>query len=618
MHRQFVSTRFMVAVLSLVACSPSEPSGPPAPPPPPAPAPQVATRLAFVSAPTAEEQQLPFSAPPVVELLDASGARVTGSSAAVTLTLNATRAGAQLAGTRVVTAVNGLATFPGLSVDSAGNGFSLTASSGTLATATSAPFIIRIMQLELQVVSGNAQSGTAGAALAQPIRIRVTRVPGGATQAGRRIQFVAQGGGSIAPAEATSDANGIVQVIWTLGSAGEQLGQARALESAGGSVERVEFTATVAGSTLALTAVSSGGASSCGMQVGGQVVCWGLDTFGQLGDGDGSNPPNFAARPVRVPSPPALTQVSVGAEHACGLTGDGVAFCWGNPNTGRLGIGPINATPRRSPLAVSTALRFTQISSGSDHSCALDADGAAYCWGSNAVGQVGDGQGGGGPGTNVLTPVAVAGGLRFVSITAGQAFTCALTGSGRVFCWGNNSSGQLGDGTRLVRLEPVPVALPTGTRVTSLDAGSSHACVVLDDLRAFCWGLNSLGALGNGGNSGFATTPVAVSGNLQFRFISAGANHSCALTTGNSAVCWGNNSTAQLGNGTDQVLAVPTPSPVSGGLSFETISAGGSGTCAIERSTARALCWGSVANGQVGNGAFVSGTERTPVSVLAP
>jgi len=605
MRHPFVFVPLMLAIMALAGCGSSQPSAPPDPPQP------VATRLAFVTSPVVEEQLLPFGAAPVVEILDAAGARLTGSSASVTLRLNATVAGLQLVGTRTATAVNGLATFPGLSMDSAGNGFSLTATSGTLPAVTSAPFIVRLTPLELVILSGNAQTGVPGAALEQPLRVRVIRSPGGAAQSGRRIRFEVLGGGSISPAEATSDASGIVQAVWTLGAAGVQLGEARVVA---GAHEHTEFAATFASSSLTLTSISAGGASTCGLQAGSRLVCWGLDDNGQLGDGNGSNPPNFASRPVRVDSPPAFTDVSVGAQHACALTSDGAAFCWGNPGSGRLGIGPVPASTRRSPVAVAGTRRFRAISSGTDHTCALDADGDAYCWGNNAAGQVGNGAGGA-AGATELEPTAVAGGLRFASLTTGQAFSCGLTVSGRVFCWGSNSVRELGDGTTANRLAPVPLSLPSGTRVTSIDAGASHACAVLDDFRALCWGSNFFGMIGNGGTSLWAA-PTVVSGGLQFRSISASNAHTCAVTTTNVGVCWGHSSTGQIGDGTDVARMVPTP--VAGSRSFEVIVAGGGGSCAIERVTAQVFCWGNRGNGQLGNGANLSGTERSPVAVLGP
>jgi alpha-tubulin suppressor-like RCC1 family protein len=157
----------------------------------------------------------------------------------------------------------------------------------------------------------------------------------------------------------------------------------------------------------------------------------------------------------------------------------------------------------------------------------------------------------------------VAGGLTFDSITAGFAHTCALTSAGEAFCWGDNAHGQLGDGTTTMRLTPVPVA--GGLTFTSLSAGFYHTCGITTTNAAYCWGRNTPNSIQEttGGQLGDGTTtsralPTLVSGGFTFQSISAGEVSTCGVTTGGVAYCWGDNEYGQLGTGNTSSFLVPT------------------------------------------------------------
>jgi alpha-tubulin suppressor-like RCC1 family protein len=209
-------------------------------------------------------------------------------------------------------------------------------------------------------------------------------------------------------------------------------------------------------------------------------------------------------------------------------------------------------------VAVTGGLTFTAISGGSAHVCALDAGGAAYCWGWNVFGQLGDGTT-----TDRSSPTPVAGGLTFVKLSAGYASTCGLTADGTAYCWGSNEYAQLGIGT-LTGPEScedqrpcstVPVRVAGGRRWASVSVGQFHACAVTPAGVAYCWGSNVTGALGI--MTGDGTTPTAVAGGLTFASVNAGVLHSCGVTVAGVAYCWGDNVAGQLGDGTGTRRQVP-------------------------------------------------------------
>jgi alpha-tubulin suppressor-like RCC1 family protein len=252
------------------------------------------------------------------------------------------------------------------------------------------------------------------------------------------------------------------------------------------------------------------------------------------------------------------------------------------------------------------------ISAGGGHTCALTHGGSAKCWGFNSNGQLGDGT----RGTVRLTPVDVVGLTSgVVAISAGTSHTCALTRGGAAKCWGSNEYGQVGDSTYGTdRLTPVDVAgLASG--VVTISAGSRHTCALTQGGAAKCWGNNNTGQLGDGTRGTDRLTPVDVVGLPGgVVAIATGETHTCAVTHGGAAKCWGRNDDGQVGDGTYGTDRL-TPIDVLGlpGV-VVAISAGGSHTCALPRGGA-AKCWGRNEYGQVGDGTY--GTNRLmPIDVL--
>jgi hypothetical protein len=207
------------------------------------------------------------------------------------------------------------------------------------------------------------------------------------------------------------------------------------------------------------------------------------------------------------------------------------------------------------------------------------------------------------------------GSLAFTSVTAGGRHACALAGT-RAFCWGNDSLGQLGDARRINSTTPIPIVRgqsPVSISFSQLSAGYQHTCGVASSGTAFCWGDNGEGQVGNGSIGGSFDQPQTVSGGLSFAAVTAGdSSHTCALTSSGLAYCWGGNSHGQLGDGSNQDRAVPTA--VSGGRTFTEISAGRHFTCA-RQADGGVWCWGINSYGQLGNGPFTGPGSASNVPV---
>ncbi|MGH7563265.1 MAG: FIMAH domain-containing protein [Gemmatimonadota bacterium] len=306
------------------------------------------------------------------------------------------------------------------------------------------------------------------------------------------------------------------------------------------------------GTDVEFATLSSGFAHTCGLTAAGDAYCWGFNLFGQLGDGTNID----SNVPVAVFDGLTFDAISAGGVHTCGLTPTGDAYCWGSNFDGELGDGGF---PGRSnvPVAVFGGLFFDAISAGNTHTCGLTAPGDAYCWGNNVSRQLGDGTTN--TESNVPVPVVDFGELTFDAISAGGGHTCGVTAAGDAYCWGSNFFGALGAGT--ITESNVPVAvLGDGLTFDAISAGGQHTCGVTAAGDAYCWGFNSFGELGDDTNTD-SNVPVAVTvfDGLTFDPISTGWDHTCGLTPTGDAYCWGNNEFGQLGDGTNMDSNVPVP-----------------------------------------------------------
>jgi alpha-tubulin suppressor-like RCC1 family protein len=369
--------------------------------------------------------------------------------------------------------------------------------------------------------------------------------------------------------------------------------------------------AALAQSPTSATAISAGRGHTCAV-VGGGVHCWGDNSSGQLGDGTTTN----RTRPAPVTGITTATAVSAGGAHTCAILRDTTLRCWGRNDRGQLGDGA--TTSRTTPVPVTSLPNVIAVAAGGAHTCVLLSAGTTpgsrvRCWGDNSAGQISD------PtnpfrashdGINVggiLTGTAM-------GITAGRAHSCALLNSGPVVCWGDNSSGQLGDGTTTGDFFRRTVG---GFRdAVAVSAGSDHTCAIAGPAAArgvFCWGQNTTGQLGDSSTTN--RTSLVLAGTSVFPVaISMNGEHSCARFQDNRVECWGRNDSGQVGDGTTTTRVDPTA--VSGLTGTTLISTGGKHSCAVVGEGV-VRCWGDNGLGQLGDGATTSRSTPTPIGAIA-
>jgi alpha-tubulin suppressor-like RCC1 family protein len=360
-------------------------------------------------------------------------------------------------------------------------------------------------------------------------------------------------------------------------------------------------------SSFLFSSISAGELSTCGVLRNGRVYCW-------------------RERPLRVPSGNTFRAVTAGGAlttgvHACGVTNDGMAYCWGDNGVGQLGNGTRSNTTQPIPSAVSGGLSFSSVAAGGAHTCGLTNDGIAYCWGDNVWGQLGNGTS-----LSSTIPVPVAGGLRFRELALHVVGSCGLTHEGARYCWGANRDYSFGS-VSAPSSSTVPVRVIEGQAWATVQAGqvfgsNESACGVTIAGDAFCWGWRGykLGSA-NPCSGETCADPVRVSGTTKWVVVDAGGDFSCGLTTTGDTYCWGNNSNGQLGTSISTTCSnVGFPSPcsavpvqINNSLRFTQISTGGQHSCAVTEQ-GEAYCWGRGLNTGTGSTA----DRLTPTRVLPP
>jgi alpha-tubulin suppressor-like RCC1 family protein len=315
-------------------------------------------------------------------------------------------------------------------------------------------------------------------------------------------------------------------------------------------------------------AISVGLNHSCAVLDDGSAACWGSDDAGQLGDGAttaGSNVPS----PVSLPAGRRAVAIGAGGSHTCAILDDGSAACWGHDGNGRLGDGATTTgSDVPSPVSLPAGKKAVAISGGNSHTCAILDDGSAACWGYDGVGQLGDGATS--TGSDVPSPVGLPAGKKAVAISAGFSHTCAALDDGSAACWGSDDFGELGDGAPATGSHvPSPVSLAAGKKAVAITAGNGHTCAILDDASATCWGNDGSGELGDGTTTIFGSNvpvPVSLPAGRKALAISAGNIHTCAILDDGSAPCWGFDGNGELGDGGANATTVaPSTSAFSAG-----------------------------------------------------
>lgn len=272
------------------------------------------------------------------------------------------------------------------------------------------------------------------------------------------------------------------------------------------------------------------------------------------------------------------TSLSVGSDmKTCAVTATGTVVCRRGNEPGSAFFGYVFD----GPVPVPGLSNIASTAAGLWHACALRADGDVFCWGENTYGELGDGTTNASP----VVPVQVVGlPSPAIAIAAGSFSTCAITELDGLWCWGNNEEGALGDGSTVDSSVPVAV-LGLGPDVAQVSMRFT-TCAVTADGELFCWGYGPSGQVGNGSG---ASSPVPVSVMVDVASVSVGG-HVCAMTISGEVRCWGPNTDGQLGDGTTNDAFVPIP-VVGVGANVVQVSAGNHSTCALD-DTGNVLCWG--------------------------
>ena len=355
--------------------------------------------------------------------------------------------------------------------------------------------------------------------------------------------------------------------------------------------------------------VDAGAAHTCAVRSDGRLFCWGRGDHGELGNGAGDD----HAHPVEVAGGRTdWAVVSAGTFHTCARRRTGQLYCWGMDDWGQLGDGG-TSTSQSSPVeVVGGRTDWAGVAAGGGTTCAVRRSGRLFCWGDDSAAQLGDG----GTNTSQPGPVEVVGGRTdWASVTVGDGHTCARRTTSRLFCWGRDDHGQAGDdgGLDPARGTPVQVA---GSRTdwTKVSAGTAHTCARRADGRLFCWGFGIYGQRADGTRVSDRAAPVQVVGaRTDWASVAAGSQHTCARRSTGRIFCAGYDGAGQLGDGGEQTdRAVPVQ--VTGARTdWAVVTAGGSHTCAL-RVSGRLFCWGANAYGQLGDGGSAF-SQPTPVEV---
>lgn len=410
------------------------------------------------------------------------------------------------------------------------------------------------------------------------------------------------------------------------------------------------------GQALSWIKLDTGDSNSCAIASNYRAYCWGRNDMGQLGDGTTSD--KHIPTPVYVGtegSPGALynksiIDISSNEYHSCVLTSDNKAYCWGYGEQGQMGNGT-NTVTNSAPVAVTTSSgvlsgkTLKSISVGGYYTCVVAWDSTngnkTYCWGANWQGQLGNGNT-----SNSNTPVAVSQGAlptgaTIKSLSAGNYHACIVASNSKAYCWGYNDGdpgldgypvGSLGNGgSGSYSSTPVAVLqgdLPSDMIIKSISAGFYHTCAIASDNKAYCWGFNSYGQIGDGTTTKNPLPQKVVdSGVLSSKtleYINSGYDVSCAIDSGGAAYCWGLNMNAALGTGSSSPAnsAVPLAVTTSGNLagktiisimpSEENVSPYGYFNCALA-SDSNIYCWGI--NNKYELGDNTSTTRLSPASI---
>jgi len=360
------------------------------------------------------------------------------------------------------------------------------------------------------------------------------------------------------------------------------------------------FPGSTIGSIHSLTAIGAAYNYTCVVMDNNDMKCWGKGGQGYLGNGNSNG--TFFPAPVTMEGREAVEMTGNGGHHTCMLLSNGSLSCWGEDWNGQIGHGHYGGwwdTPHEY-VSLGTNAAVT-IVTGIHHSCAIADDETLWCWGQNSNGQLGTGDL---ERRTSPTQIQLPPGRSPVSVNAAFDTTCVILDNGSGMCWGLNNDGSLGDGTYNDRNEPTPITvLPENRSLVALALGPRHTCGILDDGSVSCWGGNNdYGVFGDGStnNSTYPRTAQLPAGRTAIS-ISAGLGHTCAILDNSSGMCWGWNEFGQLGDGTTNNSTAPIFVSMPHGAGLAEISAGMRHTCGVAINGS-VYCWGAHGEGALGLG----------------
>jgi alpha-tubulin suppressor-like RCC1 family protein len=351
------------------------------------------------------------------------------------------------------------------------------------------------------------------------------------------------------------------------------------------------------------------------------VTCWGENRNGQLGQ---------PLTSTTLPSPsgalnlPAASSISLGARHACALLRNGGVRCWGDDSANQLGTAEnLELWEPSPPFQLPGGIAAQQVEAGNKHTCARSTSTPTptlACWGNNSHGQLGNGSLDSVDSPTLTSPLPT--GTAAIGLAAGESFTCARITGSAVTCWGSDQYGKLGNGssTSNVLSPPPAVTLPAPGTASRLATGDDHACVVLTDGNVSCWGDDYYGQLGNGAAAGsVAAPPAGFSIGGVASAITAGSGHTCAAQTNGDVRCWGDDAFGQLGDGVaaSDLTSPSTPLALPAPGDANRVAAGRYHTCAL-LTDGKITCWGSNSRGQLGRTGASQYVPPSPIVLPGP
>lgn len=393
---------------------------------------------------------------------------------------------------------------------------------------------------------------------------------------------------------------------------------------------------------LRFTHLSSGRYNNCALSFEGELWCWGPDYGGKLGNKD----KGASIIPERIPiviNPPEeesltcnlndgncssnYTKLTATGGSICGLTQENQLWCWGSNSENQLGIASINYSilPRHlnSISELEPTPDFIDVSMGNLHTCAISDDNKGWCWGKGEYGQLANGESGDAgiqseyP-SQISAPANLGRDLSLTQISSGVFHSCGLDDENKIWCWGDNEYGQLGTRNNELanlptKIDHDPLELGNELNFTAVSSGNYHSCGLDTENKIWCWGYNQSGQLGISNNDDtnqptkINHDPQNTGNEIEFIYLNASRNHSCAIDFFNKAWCWGLNNSYQLGISEDldesnlPIKIDHLPDGFQDEVSFQLIHSSYTNSCGIDLEN-RLWCWGKDENGKLGNG----------------